>query len=121
MQIEVQANSNCVSSEQFVFSELGPARLVSAIRVLERGVETRCDVTGVDAEGKFIPAQAVKIADSGAGYAYLIFGGSWGIRLRPERYKKENWDLSNLHQWGESFKIYGEEEDIFYGNIETHF
>ncbi len=114
MQIEVQDNLNSGASEQFVFSELGPVRLVEAIRVLERGVETRCDVTGVEAEGKFVPAQAVKIADSGAGYAYLIFGGSWGIRLRPERFKKENWELSNPNQWGEPFKIYGEEEDIIY-------
>ena len=114
MQIEVNENPNCQPSQQFVFSELGPVRPVEAIKTIDRGVELRCDVVGVDGGGKFIQAYAVKIADSGAGYAYLIFGGSWGIRLKSERDGAEPWDLSNSRQWGEPFKIYGEEEDIIY-------
>ena len=118
MQIEVQENSNCVASEQFVFSELGPVRPVRAIKIVERGVETVCAVASVEEGGGFGLARAVKIADSGAGYAYLIFGGSWGIRLKPERFKEEAWDLSSPHQQGEPFKIYGEEEDIIYAENE---
>ena len=114
MRIEVEENPNSSASEQFVFSELGPVRAVEAIKVQERGVELRCDVIGVDLGGKFNQAHAVKIADSGAGYAYLIFGGLWGIRLKQERYRGEAWDLKSSNQWGEPFKIYGEEEDIIY-------
>jgi hypothetical protein len=114
MQIEVEDNPNCRGSEQFVFREIGPPKPVRAIRVTERGKETLCDVTGVEAGGTFTPAKAVKIADSGAGFAYLIHGGAWGIRLRPEARRADAWDVSNKAQWGEPFKIYGEEEDLIY-------
>ena len=111
---KVEDNPNCRGSEQFVFSELGPHRAIKGIKVLERGTEIFCDVTGVGRGGVFVDAHAVKIADSGAGFAFLIYGGGWGIRLRPEAYAAEAWDLSNKRQWGEAFKIYGSEEDIIY-------
>lgn len=116
MQIEVETNPNCEGSEQFVLRELEAARLLKGIKVMDRGKEIVCDITGVDSGGVFVPAYAAKIADSGAGYAYLIYGGTWGIRLRPAAYSNEEWDLSNKHQWGEPFKIYGSKEDIVYGD-----
>ncbi len=114
MQIEVEDNPNCRGSEQFVFRELEPPRLIRGIKITERGKEISCEVTGVESESKFVPARVVKIADSGAGFAYLIYGGAWGIRIRPETHGGEAWDLSNKHQWGEPFKIYGSEEDLIY-------
>ena len=114
--VTVDDNPNSVSSGQFVFKEMGAPKNVHAIRVEERGREIECDVIGVDEGGKWIGAQAMKIADSGEAFAFLIFGGAWGIRLRPETHKKEAWDLANAHQWGEPFKIYGSESDILYGN-----
>jgi hypothetical protein len=114
MHIEVEDNSNCRGCEEFVFHELEPPKRIQGIKVTERGKEILCDVTGVESESKFVPARVVKIADSGAGFAYLICGGAWGIRIRPETYAGETWDLSNKHQWGEPFKIYGNEEDLIY-------
>lgn len=114
MQIEIEPNPNCEGSEQFVFNALGPVRPVSAIRVGEGDKESLCDIIGVEKGGAFTQAFAVKIADSGAGYAYAISGGAWGIRLRPAVYREELWDLSNRHQWGEPFKIYGSEDDLVY-------
>jgi len=114
MQIEVKANPNCGESEQFVFRELEPARPVWGLRVESGGQETSCDVMGVEKEGRFVGAMAAKIADSGAGYAYLIYGAEWGIRLRPREFAHEPWDLKNSHQWGEPFKIYGDTHDILY-------
>lgn len=116
MQIEVQQNPNCGASEQFVFCELEPSRFVNGIRVEERGKEMICDVVGVEEGGGWSPGRAAKITDSGAGYAYVIYGGAWGIRLRPETYAHESWDLNNKHQWGEPFKIYGDEKDIVYAD-----
>ena len=72
-------------------------------------------MTGVDDGGRWVQAMAVKIADSSDGIAYLIHGGAWGIRLRPEKSRQEPWDLANKNQWGEPFKIYGKKEDILYG------
>ena len=116
MNIEVEQSPNGPSSEQFVFKELGKPRRIEAIRVEIRGRETLCEVTGVERGGKWMSAHSIKIADSSEGHAFLIYGGSWGIRLRPEPFSKESWDLSNSNQWGEPFKIYGSEEDILYAN-----
>ena len=121
MNIQVEENPNCRGSDQFVFNELEAPAPVKGIRVADRGKESWCDVVGVDGPGRFTDAFAVKVTDSGAGFAYLIYGGGWGIRLRPEAYAGEPWGLSNTHQWGESFKLYGEKEDILYGNFKTSF
>ena len=114
MHISVNANSNCQGSEEFVFNELGPSRKIKGIRISERGQDIDCEVVGVDAQGRFVDAFAVKVADSGAGFAYMIYGSDWGIRIRPSLFLKEAWNLSDIHQWGEPFKIYGSEEDIIY-------
>ena len=114
MYVEVEDNPNCRGSEPFVFRELEPPRAVRAIKIAEGKKDVPCDVVGVEKEGRFVPAHAAKIADSGAGFAYLIYGGAWGIRIRPEAYAGEAWDLSNEHQRGEPFKIYGSEEDLIY-------
>ena len=113
MQIDVEDNPNCRGSEQFVFQELSEVRPLEGLLVTERGEEVPCDVAGVSATGEFIEARCVKIADSGAGYAFLIYGGAWGIRLR-KRSQGEPWDFKNTGQWGEAFKIYGNEEDLIF-------
>ncbi len=116
MQIEVKSNPNCRESDQFVFNELEPARPIHGLRVGPTGQESECDVVGVVSPGQFVTAHAAKITDSGAGYAYVIFGGDWGIRLRPRAQAGEVWDLANPRQWGEPFKIYGSEGDILYAD-----
>jgi len=113
MRISVNENPNCTESEQFHFNELEGARAIKGIRVDERGREIFCDVVGVKKDGGFVAASAVKVADSGAGFAYLIVGGEWGIRMRPETYGGEAWDLTNRHQWGEPFKLYEGEDIVF--------
>lgn len=113
MLVEVEENPNCGSTDQFVYNELGAARPIRAILAEERGKEISLRVTGVARGGRFVEAKAVKIADSGNATAYLIFGGEWGIRLKPE-WHEGAWDLSDPKQWGEPFKIYGSEEDIIY-------
>ena len=115
MHIEIEANPNCLESQEFVFKELGTPEPVRAILTGDEGKETECEVKGVDAGGRWMPAMAVKIADSSDGIAYMIYGGAWGIRLRPVKFGHEPWDLSSKNQWGEPFKIYGKKEDILYG------
>ena len=115
MQIEVEDNPNCGGTDQFVYRELGAARPVKGLRAEERGKEVVLNVTGVARDGRWVQAQCVKIADSGAGFAYLIFGAEWGIRLKPE-WHPSAWHLEDPKQWGEPFKIYGSEEDIVYAD-----
>ncbi len=78
------------------------------------GRERICWVTGVSEKGVFHTAYAQKVADSGGGVSFLIFGGKWGIRFKPDEFPQEPWNLNNPHQWGEPFKFYGEEKDIVY-------
>lgn len=115
--IEIETNPNCEGSQQFVFNELAPAEPIRGILVGEEGKETECDVIGVDAGGRWLQAEAAKVADSSDGVAFMITGGAWGIRLRPEKFRAEPWDLENRHQWGEPYKIYGKKEDILYGTV----
>ena len=115
MHIEFESNPNCQENQEFVFKELGIAGPVWGIRVGEENRETECDVTGVEEGGRWVQAMTVKIADSSDGIAHLIYGGAWGIRLRPAKFRHEPWDLANKNQWGEPFKIYGKREDILYG------
>lgn len=118
VQIDVEPNPNCDAPAQFVFRELGEPRLLRAIRVEEAGAEGLCDVTGVEKGGAFTPARAVKVADSGAAYAWLIAGGAWGIRLRRERDAAFPWDLADPRQRGEPFKLYGDEADLVFAGAE---
>jgi hypothetical protein len=116
MRIEVEDNPNCGGTQQFVYHELGASRPVRGIVAEERGKEVVLHVTGVGEDSRWSAAQCVKIADSGAGFAYLIYGGEWGIRLKPE-WHKAAWDFDDPKQWGEPFKIYGSEEDIIYADL----
>ena len=116
MQIEVEESPNCPGSEQFVFKELGKPRSVAAIRAQVGGRETVCEVTGVGRGWEWLTAHCVKVADSSDGYAYLIYGAQWGIRLKPLAPRKEAWDFKAKDQWGEPFKVYGSEDDIIYEN-----
>ena len=115
MHIVFEANPNCSENQEFIFNELGPPEPVRAILTGDEGREAECDVAAVDGQGRCSQAMAVKIADSSDGIAYMIYGGVWGIRLRPAQFRHELWDLANQHQWGEPFKIYGKKEDILYG------
>jgi len=113
MRIEVEENPNCGGTDEFQYRELGNVRPIKAIRALEREKTVVLEVVGVAKGGAWEDARCVKVADSGAGFAFLIFGGPWGLRLKPE-WHKAPWDLSDPKQWGEPFKIYGSEDDIIY-------
>ena len=114
MFIEIEPNPNCKTYGVFSFEELSIAKPVQSVRLEKSGETIDHDVTGVDAGGKFIPAYAQKVSDSGLGVGYLIYGGVWGIRLKPKSYSAIKWDLGDYHQHGECYMIYESEEDIVY-------
>ncbi|MBI4433079.1 MAG: hypothetical protein HY592_06355 [Candidatus Omnitrophica bacterium] len=105
MEIEIQPNPNCSGCDLMVFAELEVPRPIRGIRIEERGREVDCEVTGIEEGGGVCQAFAVKVADSGAGYAYLVYGGAWGIRIQ-----------SSTHAWGEPYKLYGQSQDILYAH-----
>lgn len=115
MFIEIEPNPNCKKSDLFVFNEMEDPKPVSGLKLTKNGEEITADVTGVDVGAKFVQAFAQKVQDSGAGFGYLIFGGAWGIRLRPQKLRSETWDLKNPHQWGEAYLVYADEEGLTLG------
>ena len=113
---EVEENPNCSENVSMRFKELGPARTVKQVRVSDRpeGSEL-CWVTGWrdDSAQPVCPAYAQKVEESGLGTAYLIYGGNWGIRLRPVGMEEE-WDLESPNQWGEPFLLLGSARNLIY-------
>ncbi|MFT5207975.1 MAG: hypothetical protein ACI9CF_001739 [Candidatus Omnitrophota bacterium] len=114
MDLQIDSNPNCEEIGHVVFNTVDDAKSIDGLITNGPDGDRVCDVIGVDLDGQFIEAQAQKINDSGEGLAYLISGGAWGIRLRPKEFVAEDWDLSNSHQWGEAFKVYGAAKDILY-------
>ena len=42
---------------------------------------------------------------------HLVYGGDWGIRLKPED-SEEEWDLRSSDQWGEPYLMLTDAGDI---------
>lgn len=115
MWLEIESSPNCDGMEGMVYQTLAPPRPVRQLPVVRGGREMRCWVTGVEPPGRWIPAQAVKITDSGAGVAYLMYGGRWGLRFQPVTGGPPCWDLRDPTQWGEPSKIYGDLSGVVFG------
>ena len=104
MYLIVEENANC-GPEERRFSVQGEPRTVRQIRGRSpTGEEKWWDVAGVANGGTFGDATAVLIEDSGAGTAWLVFGGEWGIRCR-EAGSTDRWSLDDARQWGEPFRV----------------
>lgn len=94
MYLRIDENPNCEPVER-VFQERSEPRIVIGVLRMRDGQERWCSITGLDENGKTIPAQARKIDDSGEGTCYMVTGGAWGLRLR---------DPSGV-EWGEAFLL----------------
>jgi len=118
MFVEVESNSNCESSVCARFKEIGPARRVIQVKSFERRMQGEwCWVTGWsdDPEHPSCPAFAQPVEDSGAGLTCLVFGGLWGLRLKPVSLK-ENWALESPNQWGEPYLSLADPRDLIYAD-----
>ena len=118
MYFEVEENPNCGRSVSMRFKELGPAKPVKQLRVPDRPNGTElCWVTGWcdDPVGPLCTAYAQKVEESGIGLAYLIYGGNWGIRLKPVDIE-EDWNIESPIQWGEPFLLLGSPQNIVFAD-----
>ena len=114
MLLETEKNPNCQQVPLMSFDTLSEPSTIDSIRCDRNGKMVWANVIGVDQNGRFVAAVVQKISDSGDGFAFLIYGGLWGIRLRPEDFSGEPWDLANPHQWGEPYLVYGDAADLRY-------
>ena len=105
MIVEVESNDNCEAGVFARFKEAGPARPVTQIRVYDRTPAGEwCRVTGWSDNEMMpaCPAYARLVEDSGSGLAYVVYGGLYGLRLKPID-ADEAWGLQSTRQWGEPY------------------
>jgi hypothetical protein len=97
-----------------IYRNMAEPFLVKRVRIFEGGDAGRlCAVTGWTSEdgGRPSDAYAVKVEDSSAGVAYLVYGSEWGIRLAPAD-AAVDWDTKDSDQWGETHLVLADVEDI---------
>ena len=56
-----------------------------------------------------------RIEDSSEGSAWLVYGGDWGVRLRPAQ-SFEDWSLGEGDQYGETHLVLADEGDIMFAD-----
>jgi hypothetical protein len=112
--IEVEANENTPMMAQQVYKNLGLPFRVRQVLIYEGEPEgTLHDIAGWSSAGGGSPvgAYAVHIEDSSAGDAYLIYGGDWGVRLRPAG-SDQPWSIDDAEQFGETHLVLASDEDL---------
>ena len=105
--IDIQPNPNLEEPANRIFKEAGPAREIHSIEMPFGPFEgTRCAVTGwsPDSPEGPCPVYCQKIEDSRVAFAFLIYGGSGGLRLKPWHWEA-GWDVADARQWGTSYFV----------------
>jgi hypothetical protein len=112
--VEVEASDNCPMSANLAFKNLSDPFPAAAVRIFDGAPGGALfAVTGWSSQDDGPPAQAyaVQVEDSGAGAAYVIYGGDRGIRLRPLD-SEADWDTADPDQWGETHLVLADRDDI---------
>ena len=112
--VDVESNDNTPMMAQQVYKNIGVPFPVSRVRIYEGEPDGQlCAITGWSshAEGSATPAYAVQIEDSSEGRAVLVYGGDWGVRLRPAG-AEALWSIDDPDQWGETHLVLSSEDDI---------
>ena len=105
-EVEVVSDGNSPMDLNRIFSLLSEPEPVTQIVTSDlMGEDSWCDVVGWSECGQ-CQAYAVEAEDSGEGVILLVYGGTWGIRLRPSTLQAD-WDLESPEQWGEPCLMLG--------------
>lgn len=79
--IQIDENPNCARWDGQVFQPRTPPAEITHVRCEHNGKVAWRAITGLDEDEQTCPAMACLVDDSGDGACYLVFGGSWGLRL----------------------------------------
>ena len=112
--VEVEPNDNCLDLPMQVFQALEEPWRVARVKVYQPGgSDAWCRVTSWSSDGGGTPGDAycAKVGDSGSGFAFLVHGGDWGLRLMPADLD-EPWSMESPNQWGEAYLLLSELDDI---------
>jgi hypothetical protein len=102
--IQIPENPNCEAVDGQVFQCRSAERVVTHVRRDRGGASDWRPITGLAGGGMPCPATACLVEDSGEGMCYLIVGGEWGLRLKPQE-NPAPWGLDREDQWGESYLL----------------
>lgn len=103
--LEVEENPNSEYMPLMLYEAHADAIPISQVVLDQPGKPIGVyDVTGWSSEGDGTPCPALyaPVSDSGQAVVHLVFGGDWGIRLRPED-SSEDWSLTSETQFGEPY------------------
>ena len=112
--LEVEENENCDYMPLLVYEAHRDPVLISRLNLDEPDRPSGVyEVTGwsSDGGGTPCPAMYVPVSDSGQAMVHLVFGGDWGIRLKPLD-SAEDWDINSPNQFGEPYLMLTQEADI---------
>lgn len=116
--VDVESNANTSMMAQQVYKNLGLPFRVAQVRLFEGAPDGELfEITGWSSadSGAPVAAHAVHIEDSSAGAAYLVYGGDWGLRLRPAA-SGSAWSLDAADQFGETHLVLSSLDDITPGD-----
>ena len=116
--LEVDDNDNCEYMPLMLYEAHADAVPVTRIVLDEPGRPPGVyQVTGWSSEddGKPCPAMYAPVSDSGQAVVHLVFGGDWGIRMKPAD-STANWSLADPDQFGEPYLMLMDESAIILGS-----
>ena len=112
--LETEENDNCEYLPMLVYEARAEPVSIGRVRLFEAGHPHGVyQVTGwrSDGGGTPCPAMYVPVSDSGQDEVHLVYGGDWGIRLRPLE-SVEEWDVASTEQWGEPYIMLTDRADV---------
>jgi len=112
--LEVDENENCPRMPTMAYEALAAPVEVSRVRLAEPGRPPGLyRVTGWSSAGGGTPCPALyaPVSDSGGAVVHLVYGGDWGVRLKPIG-AGEDWDLGSPRQFGEPYLMLFDGGDV---------
>ena len=112
--LEVEENENCEYMPLQLYEAKAAPVAISRVRLFEPGrPHGTYLVTGWSSAGGGTPCPAsyVPVSDSGQAVVHLVYGGDWGVRLKPAD-SSEEWDLSGSDQFGEPYLMLTDVNDV---------
>ena len=103
--IEVDDNPNCEYMPLMLYEAHAEPIPITAVILDEPGIPPgEYQVTGWSSEhdGSPCPAMYTPVSDSGQALVHLVFGGDWGIRMKPAASQTE-WSITAPDQFGEPY------------------
>ena len=112
--IETEENPNCEWMPLQVYESHEESKPVHLIKLEDpnhpHGLYEVCGWSSTHG-GTPCPALFAPVSDSGQAVVYLVYGGDWGIRLRPEECEG-NWEIGNAYEHGEPYLMLIDGSDI---------